>query len=585
MGTSEATPIPENYVRLEGSERHPSLGARLLGPADPTEQFSVTIVLRRRLDGDPMPDFDYFLKTPPSQRRRLSDIEYASKYGASAEDIKKVTDFAVKNELKIKDANATSRSVVVSGSVDQMSKAFGVTLGIYEHEVVRGRGDEPVTETYRGRGDGFIHVPKDLAEVITGIFGLDNRSIGQRNNSSADPPNTTPLSVETVTQLYNFPPNNASGQTIGILFHSETENLTKHWKYNLSDINASFGGSPPTIRNVMVKIPGNPDPIPPDSPDREPDHEVTMDIVIAAKAAPRASIAVYFTPQSEQGYVTTLIRVAHPELFVNEPNGDVTCNVLSSSFYISNGDDTNTLTVTEAFVEQISDLFKEAASRRDVTICVASGDHGTASKVGDGRAHVQYPGSDPNVLSVGGTTIGGVNGTIFDEYVWNDPKPPNDPIQPHYGTTGGGVSDHFPLPLYQTNAGVPKSINDNARVGRGVPDVAANASLSSAYTGITFNGKPFPGSGTSASAPLWAGLIARINAALGTNVGFINPILYDIGSKAFNDIIGCAGPADNSNAGVPGYPTGIGWDACTGWGSPNGIALLEALRDWIAHNP
>lgn len=195
--------------------------------------------------------------------------------------------------------------------------------------------------------------------------------------------------------------------------------------------------------------------------------------------------------------------------------------------------------------------------------------------MGDGKAHVQYPGSDPWVLSVGGTTIGNVSGSTFDEYVWNDPNP-SDPS--HWGTTGGGVSDFFGLPSYQTGAGVPKSINDNTHVGRGVPDVAANASFNAGYTGITVNGTSSIGNGTSASAPLWAGLIARINAALGVNVGFVNPLLYTIGSSGFHDLTGSAGPVDNSNGGVAGYPARIGWDACTGWGSPNGKRLLARIR-------
>jgi hypothetical protein len=195
--------------------------------------------------------------------------------------------------------------------------------------------------------------------------------------------------------------------------------------------------------------------------------------------------------------------------------------------------------------------------------------------VGDGKAHVQYPGSDPWVLAVGGTTIGNVSGSGFDEYVWNDPDPSDTS---HWGTTGGGVSDFFAVPSYQSSAGVPPSINDNTHRGRGVPDVAANASFNAGYTGITVNGSDFTGNGTSASAPLWAGLIAVINAALGVNVGFVNPALYAIGSSAFNDLTGAAGPADNSNGGVSGYPAGSGWDGCTGWGSPDGTRLLNALR-------
>jgi kumamolisin len=278
--STESSSVPKNYIRLEGSERRPSPNAKLLKPADPKERFSVTIVLRRRPDGETLPDFDYFMKTAPSDRRRLSETEFVSKFGASDEDIDKVKDFAVKNDLKIEETNAARRSIVVSGTVDQMNKAFGVSLGIYEHETSRSQKVRPSEETYRGR-DGFIHIPKDLAEVIVGVFGLDNRRVIKRN-SSGDPPNTHTLSIETITQLYNFPSNSAAGQTIGIL---------SELGYKSSDIDASFGGSPPAVTDITVDA----------SNDGSADGETTQDIVIAAKAAPGASIAVYFTTYTQQG--------------------------------------------------------------------------------------------------------------------------------------------------------------------------------------------------------------------------------------------------------------------------------------------
>lgn len=545
---SGSPPIPADYRQLEGSERHPSPGARLIGSADPQERVGVTIVVRRRPDAEPVPDFDHFVRTPPAERRRLPDDAFAARYGASPEDLERVADFAVQHGLTVEDTNAARRTVVVSGTVEQLSRAFAVSLGRYEHTVTRHRGGA-LAERYRGR-DGFIYVPKALADVIVGVFGLDNRRVVRHN--SADPPNTTPLSIETITQLYGFPTNSASGQTIAIL--SEGGYLT-------SDISASFSGSPPTVTDVSVDATNN----------GSADPETTQDIVVAAKAAPGAAIAVYFTTYTQQGWVHLIERVAHPQA------GDPVCSVLSSSFYVSDGDDATTLMregITTSWLTAVTQAFQDAAIQ-GVTICIASGDTGTNSKVGDGKAHVQYPGSDPWVLSVGGTTIGNVNGSNFDEYVWND-LDPNDPDQ--WGTTGGGVSDFFPLPSYQASAGVPASVNDGTHVGRGVPDVAANASLHAGYTGITVNGADFIGAGTSALAPLWAGLIAVINAALGANVGFVNPALYRIGSAGFRDITGAQGPVDNSNSGVAGYPAAPGWDACTGWGSPNGVALLNALR-------
>jgi hypothetical protein len=220
------------------------------------------------------------------------------------------------------------------------------------------------------------------------------------------------------------------------------------------------------------------------------------------------------------------------------------------------------------------------AAVQGVTFATVSGDFGvdTTSYYGvgfsDRKQHVVYPASDPWALCCGGTTIGNIMGSSFDEYVWNDIFTSGG--QSIQVATGGGVSDRYGLPSYQNNAGVPHSIKDN-HVGRGVPDVAANASPKSGYQ-ITVGGAPNIGNGTSAAAPLWAGLIAIINAALGENVGFLNPALYEIGSAGFRDIVGAPGPTDNGINGVPGYLAGPGWDACTGWGSPDGEALLGALQ-------
>ena len=169
--------------------------------------------------------------------------------------------------------------------------------------------------------------------------------------------------------------------------------------------------------------------------------------------------------------------------------------------------------------------------------------------------------------------IGNIHGASFDEYVWNDTWSGS----PGAGATGGGISDYFDIPDYQKGAGVPASLNDGKRIGRGCPDVAANASPNSGFH-VTVNGQSANGCGTSASAPLWAGFIAVLNAGLGQNVGFVNPLIYSLGSAVFRDIVGAPGPADNGLYGVKGYPAGKGWDACTGWGSPNGAALLAALK-------
>jgi hypothetical protein len=299
-------------------------------------------------------------------------------------------------------------------------------------------------------------------------------------------------------------------------------------------------------------------------------------------------------------------------------------SVLSASWSIAAGDDPDGLAfsnadwgtgVTTGTFSAMTAAFQDAAILQDgPTICIASGDLGSNCYVGslytpaqgDGYAHVMYPASDPWVLSVGGTTIGeyqpsGMISPAWVEYPWNDPF--LDPSYP-WGT-GGGVSDFFALPSYQSEAGVPGSINPGItnltpstvippapfnKAGRGVPDVAANASLNSGYSGFYLGGvlSSIPANGTSAAAPLWAGLIALLNSNSGFNIGFANPTLYALGPGAFNPINPlwpdpgypqlAAAPANNGNNGIPGYPTGPGWDAVTGLGSPNGMEILSGFE-------
>jgi len=551
---------PRNYIRLAGSERRPGPTARLVGAAPDTETLTVTIILRRRPDGPPLPDASYYLSTPPSQRRRMSQEDFAAKYGADPADVEKVVDFVQSYGLVASETNLARRTVVVTGTVAQFNAAFAIELGQYEHEVVRGRGQRRGTETYRGR-DGFIHIPRALNGIITGVFGLDDRRITKR--ASADPPNTATITVPEVAQLYNFPANFAAGQTIAILSEDG---------YALADLHQYNTTLPPTYSvpdpvDITVKGSGN--------LGFDPYGETTQDISIAATAARGAAIAVYFTTYDQAGWVDLLLRVVHPE------PGDPVCSVLSTSFYVSNGDDAAELAkegVSTGWLDAFSAVLQDAAIQ-GVTFCTVSGDYGVncsayGGALSDGNQHVVYPGSDPWALCCGGTTIGNVAGNSFDEYVWNDPA-----AGQLWGATGGGVSDFFTsLPSYQADAGVPVSLRDG-HVGRGVPDVAANASYNSGYQ-IIVGGSPAVGNGTSAAAPLWAGLIALINAALGENVGFVNPVLYALGSSVFRDIAAPPGPLDNGDGGVVGYPAGPGWDACTGWGSPNGTVLLQALKNF-----
>jgi kumamolisin len=576
--TRSAVQPPENYVRLEGSERRPSPGARFLGVADPKETLRVTIALRRRPDGPPVPDFEYFRDTPASDRRRLSEPDFAARYGADPGEIAAVVAFANEHGLTVVETHAGRRTVVVSGTVAAMSEAFAVRLDRYEHRVVRSRVQGPQTETYRGR-DGFIYLPRELAGIVIGVFGLDNRNITKRA-SNGDPPSTSVLTVPEIAGLYRFPTNSAAGQTIAVFSEGG---------YDPTDLQTYYNHLPPSYRSryPMPTV----TPVTVDASNGSADIETTQDICIAFSAAPGATISVYFTTFDQVGWFDLIHRVVHPD------PGDAQCSVLTTSFYVANGDDVPTLLadgVSVSWINAVHMALQDAAVQA-VTFCVCTGDYGVDMSAyggapSDGKQHVTYPASDPYALACGGTTVGNVHGRHFDEWVWNDTADINGFI--FEGASGGGVSNFFPLPSYQHHAGIPVCLNGGGS-GRGLPDVAFNASWNSGYYPIycvnaSFFGYPNPynGNGTSASAPLCAGLIAVVNAALGHDVGFLNPVLYQLGDRVCRDVNPYAthppsGPLNNSPANgdnVPGYPAGPGWDACTGWGSIDGLELLRHLQ-------
>jgi Pro-kumamolisin, activation domain len=557
--------IPANYHRIDGSDLKPTYGAKLLGSANPSEWLTVAVCVRHRTDGPPLPDHAHWMATPPGKRKFLSSEEFAAKHGAAQADIDAIVQFALSQGLTVGGTSVIGRTVLLSGTVEQVSRAFAVDLWSYQSPI----------GAYRGH-DGDVYVPDVLAEIVPAVFGLDNRRAGY-HSSMGDPSGATSTTPPAVAQLYNFPPvpPTINHQTIGVIeFNQETRG-----GWIQSDIDSTlfeFGLTTSTTpENVSVTGSNNPGSA---SQPNDPDGEVLLDICVAAAVAPGAKIKVYWGSDTTSAMdwlaVLTAVVAGPPD-------------VLSCSWVLSGADDELSL----AQVNQISAQFKALASM-GVTVFAACGDDGARSKGRDGKAHLQYPGSDPWVTSCGGTTISTV--PSFVEWVWNDFDPnPDETTRPQ--ATGGGVSALFTgsLPPWQQAVSVPPSIRDGVTIGRGVPDVAGNASLNSGYQ-LTLYGE-FNGlsGGTSAVAPLYAGLTARINASLPGNVGFLNPTLYafkDTVCRDINDQLFPGSPPDNSvpafsdpDSGlffqaVTGYPSGPGWDACTGLGVIDGAALLSALQ-------
>ena len=265
------------------------------------------------------------------------------------------------------------------------------------------------------------------------------------------------------------------------------------------------------------------------------DGEVVLDIEVAGGVAPGAHITVYFAPNTDAGFLNAITTAVHDAK--NKPS------VVSISW---GGPEASW---TPQSLKAFDSAF-QAAAVMGVTVLAASGDDGSSDGLNDGQAHVDFPASSPHATACGGTRLTTSGQTIAGEQVWNDGA--------GGGAGGGGVSVAFEAPSWQSGL-------KSTRKG-GVPDVAADADPQSGYE-IRVDGQTAVIGGTSAVAPLWAGLIAIVNAASGKRAGLINPALYAAPS-ALRDVTA----GDNGD-----FEAVEGWDACTGLGSPNGAAIAAAL--------
>ncbi|HTA23099.1 MAG TPA: S53 family peptidase [Terriglobales bacterium] len=528
-------PTPKNHLPLKGSERAPMAGAQELGPANPNEQIDVTIRLRSRAGKAPIVPLDNFTQ-PIGRRTILSRSEYEQLHGADPNSIAKVEAFAHEYGLTVKEKSAGRRTVILSGTVAAMSQAFGVELKEYQHPTGR----------YRGR-TGPIHLPADLHEVVDGVFGLDNRpqakphfrrGRGQGGDATDSASlSYTPVQVEAI---YSYPTGvNGAGECVAIIELGggyATSDLSNYWN--------QLGMT--TIPSVSAVAVGNGSNSPTGDPGG-PDGEVMLDIEVAGAVAPGAKIVVYFTDNTDAGFLNAITTAVHDS--TNNPS------IVSISW---GGPES---TWTQQAMTSMDEAFQSAAAM-GVTVCVAAGDDGSTDGVTDGLNHVDFPASSPNVLACGGTRLVASGNTITSETVWNE-------LANNEGATGGGISDFFPLPAWQNAAGVPPSANPNYNVGRGVPDVSGDADPTTGYVTLV-DGQSGVTGGTSAVAPLWAGLIALINQALGKPVGFVNPLLYQNAST-----VGGFHSITSGNNGA--YSAGSGWNPCTGLGSPIGTQIAVAL--------
>jgi kumamolisin len=456
------------------------------------EIVTLTLVLRRR---EQAPD-------PSNADRRYTHAELAELHGADPADIATVERFASEHNFSIVNINPAARSMSISGRFSELSAAFEA------------------------------HMPESVASCVTAVLGFDQGpAAGTYHRVRPHAAQALSYTPRQLAEIYNFPQNTGKNQTIALIELGggfNNSDLASYWQQiGLSNNVSVTAVSVDDAQNAPTGDPNG------------PDGEVVLDIEVAGAVAPDAQIAVYFAPNTDQGFLDAINAAIHDT--VRKPS------VISISWGAPERE------WTPQTMNAFNAAFHDAALL-GISVCVASGDNGSSDGESDGKKHVDFPASSPWVLACGGTRLIAKDGKIESETVWNDGT--------NGGATGGGISSHFSKPAYQSALKI---------AGRGVPDVAAVADPETGYQ-ILVDGAQGVIGGTSAVAPLWAGLIALCNEQLGKNLGWFHPVLYGTLAhhKALNDITSGTNGA---------FKAGLNWDACTGLGSPDGQAILNLLKN------
>jgi kumamolisin len=536
--------MTDAHVVLSGSERPRKHDAERVGDVDPSSPVEVTVTLR----GPELPQV--------SPGRSMSREELERAYAASAGDMDAVASALKAYGLAVVDRAPSARSMRVSGTAAQMDAAFWANLGVYR----RANGVE-----FRGR-EGDLEVPARLEGVVTGVFGLDQRRVARRvpgippyEGTKAEAA-ASALSPSDLEERYRFPAGEAEGQTVAI-----AEFGGAYFPSDLAAFCREQGRPEPTVRQVGLGVPVLTEQqvtaMAPDAREQvmEAAGEVNMDVQIVAGLCPAAEIVVYFTQFDQKGWVDVL-----NEVIKGAPAAPVAVSV---SWGLAEDSPDFSAAARRAIDERL-----QAAALLGVTVCVSSGDDGAGDQMQDGQAHVNFPASSPHVLAVGGTMLAG-----DQEVTWW--QAPGDRAH-RGGATGGGISRVFGQPHWQD---VEVTAPDGSgHVGRIIPDIAGLAGPP--FYQLMLMGEPAPNGGTSASAPLWAALIARSAAVLDPPRApvFLAPLLYGagpdghpLGTSVCRDIT--AGDNTSTPPGW-GFSAGPGFDAVSGWGVPDGPPLVGTER-------
>jgi kumamolisin len=524
IAAAQGRPLATRHVR----EATRNGQARLLGRLPAEQPMRLEIVLPLR-DQEGLRKLLRQLYDPssPSYRHFLTVQEFTQRFGPSREDYDSVVAFAKTNGFKVVGGSHESMHVQLKGSVSTVENAMHVTMGVYQHPMEKRTFYAPDREPTLALPFSAWHVS-----------GLDNYSIprsllrrrsltGGSGAITGSGPAGSFLGSDMRAAYYGGSALTGAGQSIGLL---------EYYGYDISDLNTYYTNVGQTVTAAVTGISTDGTSLNCEYAEGCDDTEQILDMTQALGMAPGIDTLYVYVGSSDA-----------PILGAMTTSNPLPAQ-LSSSWVWYPAD------------PGVDDPFLQRMAAQGQSFFQAAGDWGAWSPDG-----YTYPSDDAYVISVGGTslTTNGAGGTWNSETAWT--------------FTGGGIStDEIGIPPWQQAAGVINASNEGSTTYRNGPDVSANSDFTFYVCADQTTCSANEYGGTSFAAPMWAGYMALANqraiAQGNATLGFVNPSFYTIGTSAnydsdFHDI----------TSGDNGFPAVTGYDLATGWGSPNGVNLINDL--------
>ena len=475
---------------------------------------------------------DLYDPASPQYHHYLTPEQFAERFGPTEQDYQKVADFAAASGFEVTTRHSNRLLLDVRGAVSDIERGLGVKMGVYQHPTEKRTFYAPSAKP---------SVPESLP--IVGISGLSDYGLAKPRLTSTHLATEPGASLNTGSGTggsymgwdfrASYAPDTTmtgAGQTVGLL------QFDGYYASDISYYVAKAGLPGVTLSNVLIDGATG-------SPSSGGQIEVCLDIETAISMAPNLSQVLVYIAPNPSPFVDILNRMATDNL----------AKQLSCSWYMPGG-----------AAEPAADAIFQQMAAQGQSFFNASGDYDAYTGL------IDFPGDTPYITQVGGTTLttASAGGAWVSETVWNR----NNGIG-----SGGGISTQYGIPSWQTN--IDMTANQGSTTKRNTPDVALTAE--NVY--VRAAASDYRVGGTSCAAPLWAGFMALANqraAAFGRPaVGFVNPLVSAIGSSVnYNSTFHDITTGNNTSGSSPTkFYAVTGYDLCTGWGTPAGESLIEAL--------